>query len=446
MTSRERVLALARAPIVAWRLAARGRYDFTYDGMRFRLGRMSAARRANLVRAGLNLLHRRAKPWSMPLHAQFELANVCPLQCPVCPTGLRELTRPPAFMDPALFERAFDEAGPYLLTASLWGWGEPLLHPQLRRILAAARRHPVATLLSTNGQPLADAAVIDAILAHPPTHLIVALDGLTDEANRRYRRGAALAPAIEGVSRLAAAKRASGQALPVLHLRYTVMEHNARDVARVADFAREAGFDGLTMRSLVIAASDAAIRHHAELAPATPAPTSGPRMTTPAAGFHCLQPFWFPSVFADGTVVACEQDFNAEAPLGRVTAGTGFRDIWYSPEAAQRRREAASPGHQAMACCARCPLASSRTTDLSTPYIDLTGGGTSRILIPPGAVRQAPPLPVTAANGQRPVHFDHAKNAQMPRPSVPRPKAMTSVPDVAKRKIQPKSATRFGSG
>jgi MoaA/NifB/PqqE/SkfB family radical SAM enzyme len=389
MTSRERVSAIARAPRVAWRLAARGRYDFTYDGMRFRLARMSAARRANLARAGLNLLHRRARPWSMPLHAQFELSNVCPLHCPVCPTGLGELTRPPAFMDPALFERAFDEAGPYLLTASLWGWGEPLLHPQLSRILAAARRHPVATLLSTNGQPLADAVVIDAILAHPPTHLIVALDGLTDEANQRYRRGAALAPALEGVSRLAAAKRASGRTLPVLHLRYTVMAHNARDVARVAGFAREAGFDGLTMRSLVIAASDAAIRHHAELAPGTASDRSVPRRTTPAApaaGFHCLQPFWFPSVFADGTVVACEQDFNAEAPLGRVTDGARLRDIWYSPAAAQRRRDAASRGRHAMACCARCPLASSRTTDLSSPYIDLRGGGTGRVLIAPGAV------------------------------------------------------------
>jgi hypothetical protein len=386
MTARERAASLARAPLVAWRLAARKEYDFTYDGMPFRLVHMAASRRANLARAGLNLLARRATPWSMPLHAQFELSNVCPLRCPVCPTGLRELRRPPAFMDPALFEQVFDEAGPHLLTASLWGWGEPLLHPELRRILAAARRHPVVTLLSTNGQPLADPAVVDALLAHPPTHLIVALDGLTDEANQRFRRGAALAPALEGVSRLAAAKRRSGQPLPILHLRYIVMEHNQSDLARVADYARRAGFDGLTIRALVIAASDAAIRHHAGLEPRAPGHRAYPRPGSPAprrAGFHCLQPFWFPSVFVDGTVVACEQDFNADAPLGRIAGPTGLRDVWYSEAAARRRRAVISQGGQAMACCARCPFAAGRATDLSSPFLDLSGAGHRPAVIAP---------------------------------------------------------------
>ena len=80
MTRRERLAALARAPLLAWRLAALARYDFTYDRMPFRLARLSRARRANLVRAGLNLAFRRAAPWAMPLHIQLELTNVCSLR------------------------------------------------------------------------------------------------------------------------------------------------------------------------------------------------------------------------------------------------------------------------------------------------------------------------------------------------------------------------------
>jgi radical SAM protein with 4Fe4S-binding SPASM domain len=344
--------------------------------MPFQVARMTARRRANLARAGLNLIYRRDTPWSMPLHMQFELANVCPLRCPVCPTGLGELSRPPAFMDPELFERLFDEVGPYLLTASLWCWGEPLLHPALSRILAAARRHPVATLLSTSGQMLADPRVIDALLAHPPTHLIVALDGLTDETNQRFRRGARLAPVVEGVARLAAAKRATGQRLPLLHLRYMVMEHNEGEVCRVTDFARASGFDGLTIRTLLIVASDRAMAHHAALEPHVQdyrayARTDARTVSRP--GFLCLQPSWFPSVFADGTVVACEQDFNADRPLGRVTATWGFQDVWYSAGAARQRRAIKADHRRTIGFCARCPFASRCRTDVSSAYVDLSG-------------------------------------------------------------------------
>lgn len=376
VTAREHLLSLARSPLVAWRLAARGRYDFTYDGMPFQLRRLSAARRANLARAGLNLLFRRAAPWSMPLHMQFELTNVCSLCCPVCPTGLGELSRAPAFMDPALFEGVIDEVGPFLLTASLWGWGEPLLHPSLSRILAAAERHPIVTLLSTNGQQLAEPHVLEAILAHPPTHLIVALDGLTDQTNQVFRKGARLAPMLEGVSRLAEAKRATGQALPLLHLRYMVMEHNEADTARVEAFARSAGFDGVTIRTLLIVTSDTGIARHAELEPRRGEYRAYERTearTVSRPGFRCLQPYWFPSLFADGTVVACEQDFNAERPLGTVAGTAGFRDVWYSAAAARQRRAIRADNRRSISFCARCPFAARCTTDTSAGYVDLSG-------------------------------------------------------------------------
>ena len=384
MTGRERLAALARVPFVAWRLAALARYDFTYDRMPFRLDRMSRARRANLVRAGLNLAFRRATPWAMPLHIQLELANVCSLRCPVCPTGLGELARPPAFMDPALFERVIDEIGPYLLTASLWGWGEPLLHPALARILAAARRHPIVTLLSTNGQQLAEPRVTRALLAHPPTHLIVAVDGLTDEANQRFRKGARLAPALEGVARLSEAKRAAGHTLPVLHLRYMVMEHNEGDVGRVVDFARAAGFDVVTIRTLAIVPSDAAIARHAELEPHQEdyrAYAQTGSRTASKPGFLCLQPFWFPSVYADGTVVACEQDFNAERPLGAITGDIGFRDVWRSAGAARQRRAIRADNRERIPFCARCPAAGRCATDVSTAYVNLRGAAARPLVI-----------------------------------------------------------------
>ena len=149
-------------------IALRGKYDFEYDLMPCHSSNMSSAKRFNLVRAGGNLFHRKLRPWSMPIHMAIELTNFCNLSCPVCPTGDGTLKRKALAMDPALFERLMNEAGPYLLTSTLWGWGEPLLHPEINDILRLQQGRGINTLLSTNGQNLGDERVLEALINHPP--------------------------------------------------------------------------------------------------------------------------------------------------------------------------------------------------------------------------------------------------------------------------------------
>ncbi len=43
--------------------------------------------------------------------------------------------------------------------------------------------------------------------------------------------------------------------------------------------------------------------------------------------FVCQHAFSFPTVLADGTVVACEQDFNGKQPYGVVSAERSFASI-----------------------------------------------------------------------------------------------------------------------
>ncbi len=381
MTRDERVRGLVRAPVLAYRLLAQGRYDFTYDRMQFSVRGMPWAKRVNLLRSGLNLIHRRIRPWSMPLHMQFELANYCNLQCPVCPTGRRELSRAARTMDPALFQAVIDEAGPYLLTMSLWGWGESLLHPELGRILRSASRSGAVTLLSTNGQWLDRESVINAIIEAPPSHLIVAIDGLTNESNSRFRAGARLEPALAGVRRLAELKRQRNLRFPVLHMRFIPMKHNEHEAADAASFAAAHGFDMLTLRRLSIVASEAAIRIHDQLVacdgrPDAPSDGGGGGNSD----YVCMQPFWFPSVYADGTVVACEQDFNASAPLGIVGDGASFRDIWLG-EAAARVRKMVRDDSDTLSFCRNCPACGRVNSDTSFDAVVLRPGATNLVVL-----------------------------------------------------------------
>jgi MoaA/NifB/PqqE/SkfB family radical SAM enzyme len=344
-----------------------GAIPFFYDQMPFTSERMSIGKRYNLLRSGLNLLHRRITPWSMPLHMQFELTNQCNLKCPVCPAGSGAVTRKPCAMDVELFRCVIDEVGPYLLTASLWAWGEPLLHPELQSILKAIRKYRIATLLSTNGQKLDDDTTIEALTAEPPTHLIVSIDGLTDETNTQFRVGGKLAPILSGVRRIAEIKRQRKQQLPILHMRFIVMKHNQHEVPGLVDFAKTNHFDMLTLRTLSTVCLESTNRIHLNLMPNQmdfrPYDfVDGKRLER--KDFICLQPFWFPAVFADGTLVACEHDYNAQRSLGMINKELSFKDLWYGEHAASVRKNIRDQP-ETVSFCSNCPARDRDSTDAS---------------------------------------------------------------------------------
>ncbi len=367
MREEERLRGLCRSPQLLFEVLVLGRYRFVYDRIPMLAEKMSWSKRVNLICSGLNLVWRRPKPWGMPLHLQFEFTSYCNLRCPGCPTGLEELGRSATAMSPELFERVYDETAPYLLTASLWVWGESLLHPQLKRMLEIAARYPVITLLSTNGMPLQWARVREALLEYPPSILIVAIDGLTDETNSRYRVGARLAPILEGVRELAEAKRKLGQNKPELLMRFIAMRHNVHQLGELETFARQYGFESVSIRGFTLKDLSQREQNH-ELVPVQPELAhkifDAERQ---AKGFVCQMPFWFPSILADGTVVACEQDHMGSYPLGKVGVDGTFRDIWYSPRAAQVRRLIRDSRH-CVSFCQHCPYETSSTSDCSLLY------------------------------------------------------------------------------
>lgn len=334
----------------------RGCYDFSYDLMPARAERMSMGKRLNLGMASVNLIYRRARSWSWPIHVHTELVNYCDLKCRVCPTGLGELVRKPASMDPALFERLINEIGPYLLTVSLWGWGEPLLHPELASILRIVHNRNFTTFLSTNGQKLTNQKVLQALIEYPPTYLIICIDGMTDETNSLFRVNAKLEPILDGVEQLARIKAAKGLKFPILHLRYIVMKHNEHELPLLPKFAEEHQFDMLTIRTLAII--DSPNNVHTSLLPDNKnfrAYAYEDQNRIQRRDFVCERVFTFPAIFADGTVVACDQDCNATQAYGSISDGTSFKSLWWSKQADKIRRTVRDCP-ESLSFCVNCPF------------------------------------------------------------------------------------------
>jgi radical SAM protein with 4Fe4S-binding SPASM domain len=374
MTPYVRRQYLKRAPRLLWDILVRGRHDFIFDLMPMRSVEMDLPKRVNLLKSGMNLLHRRLKPWSMPINFQVEPTNYCNLECPVCACGAGLLTRPRGNMDLNLYRRLMDEIGPYLLNILLWGWGEPLLHPEFPEFVRIARGHGVNPLLSTNGQNLIEERVQEGLLREPPDILIVSVDGLTQDAYNAYRIGADLEKMLAGVRRLAELKRARNQDRPVLNMRMIATKQNERQIGQARDFAVRHQFDMLTIRTMVCI--DAGKSAYGRFLPERDDYRSyryenGRRVQR--QDYQCQNAFAFPAMLLDGSVVPCDQDFNAQHSFGRFGNGATFRDIWFSRQAADVRKTIRKD-RESYSTCRNCPFADRVASACTIQMHDLRTG------------------------------------------------------------------------
>lgn len=88
----------------------------------------------------------------MPRKAFLEITNVCNLRCAFCPGTDRK----PAFMPFSVFETLLPKLEGYAEYLYFHLMGEPLLHPELPRMIARARERGFRPMLTTNGTLLGD--------------------------------------------------------------------------------------------------------------------------------------------------------------------------------------------------------------------------------------------------------------------------------------------------
>ncbi len=193
---------------------------------------MRLAMRAGRVR----LRHR-------PIIAYIEPTSFCNLRCPACPTGLRLDLRPRDAIDPQRFDRALDELGDYVFKLYLYNWGEPFLHKQTPEMIAGATARGISVRLSSNlSLPLSD-AYIERIVRSGLDHLVVSLDGTSEQTYARYRRAGSFDLVRANLRRIAETKQRLGLATPHIEWQFLVFAHNEHEIEQVPRLYRDWGAD-----------------------------------------------------------------------------------------------------------------------------------------------------------------------------------------------------------
>lgn len=198
-----------------------------------------------------NLLHvegerrlRRLKLKSYPYLLILDPCNYCNLQCPLCPTGRRELGRPQHLLSFDEFKKYFDPLAPYLFEVSLHNWGEPLLNKQVYQMVEYAQGHNVGTNVSSNFLDV-NSNDLDNLLASGLEYLVVSLDGTSQETYGKYRIRGNYERVISNLSELIRRRRARHQRLPVIEWQYIIFKHNEDHIPQAEALAKKLGVDVL---------------------------------------------------------------------------------------------------------------------------------------------------------------------------------------------------------
>jgi MoaA/NifB/PqqE/SkfB family radical SAM enzyme len=313
---------------------------------------------------------------NLPDELYIETTNRCNLKCRTCPQywGMDEAS---ADLDDAQVRRILD-LFPGVRRVVLHGIGEPLLNPDLPRIIAGVKDRRAYALFNTNGL-LLRGDIAARIAASGLDELRVSIDAASPHTYERVRGANGFARIIDNVRAFNALRSAPASG-PKVSLWITGMRTNIVELPALVETAHEIGVREVYLQRLVFsdrglatggealfrrseAAELEAIARATERAAALGIELRGSGEATAAASVSasgsyraCRRPWTLMYVTANGNVLPCCIAPFTGVPYGDIVLGNVFTDapevIWNGSAYRSWRRRLLSDAPPA--ACAGC--------------------------------------------------------------------------------------------
>jgi radical SAM protein with 4Fe4S-binding SPASM domain len=192
----------------------------------------------------------------LPREIQLEVTRSCNLRCKMCLVRYRDVpNRREGSMPFETFRRVVDEL-PDLRAITLQGLGEPLLAPDLFRMIEYATDRGITIGFNTNATLLTRARAERLIRARLDW-LHVSIDGATAETYESIRDGSDLAKVRRNLAGMVDAKRELGSDRPELTLIFVAMRRNVGELPAFVRLAAETGVGDVHVQNLSHSFDDA---------------------------------------------------------------------------------------------------------------------------------------------------------------------------------------------
>jgi radical SAM protein with 4Fe4S-binding SPASM domain len=322
---------------------------------------------------------------------QIEPTNMCNLRCPLCPVAQNSLRREPRHMRFDEFARIVDDIEKHVMLLVMWDWGEPLMNPELPKMMRYAAARDIRTVTSTNAHFLTDAKYVEELLTSGLSTLIVAIDS-ADAANyEKYRKRGSLDKAMAGLRLLIEAKKRLKSATTI-NFRMVVMKHNVGEIDGLERLAKSIGADIFTVKTMNPACGEVGLDE--ELVPEDPRYQRleyGPgKWERRRVNVDCQRVWVMSNIFADGSVVPCCYDFDATMKIGSVLEEP-FSKIWRSDAYAAMRQRIMNDRDNLLHCTQCMVNFKHRPQGMFRSYVDLRPRAKVSVierLLPKGSFRR----------------------------------------------------------
>jgi radical SAM protein with 4Fe4S-binding SPASM domain len=277
---------------------------------------------------------------------KIEPTTKCNLKCPACPTGKGLV--PTAEMPFEQFQSIVDNKGRWIKTLLLWGYGEPLLHKNIFKMIKYAKDKGVPFVKTSTNCHFLSKPRIKHLLGSGLDHLIVCLDGVSEETYTKYRKEGNFNKVLRNIRFLIQEKHRRNLARPVIELQFIIMSHNEHEIPEVKKLAQDLGVDRLVLKKVGILPEDNS------LLPKNPEYNRYSHMPKPDE--KCPLPWNLVFIRADGSVNVC---YCLRTDMGEeYVMGNAFKEdlslIWNN-EKYRKLREQMSSARLQMSICASCP-------------------------------------------------------------------------------------------
>ena len=278
-----------------------------------------------------------------PPYVTIEPTNLCNLRCPECITGSGQMKRVTGHMSLENFTSIVDQIYRHTLVLNLYMQGEPYLNKALPQMIAYAKSKNLFVSLSTNAQRLPELG--KEVLPH---HLIVSVDGATQESYVAYRKGGKLSAVQEFVKVISDWKKENNEGLPFMELQFLVHRKNETEVQATKELFK-GQYDRFVTKSMQIINEE----NKAEF---TPQASSKNRYVKDAAmGRGCYKMLSSSVITQDGQLALCCMDKNAEFVRGNLFH-ENYLNLLQNDEARFYRKMLIDKKSK-MAICNNCPFA-----------------------------------------------------------------------------------------
>ena len=185
-----------------------------------------------------------------PAIANIDATNLCNIRCLECSVGSDEHPHPRGFMSYSVYEKILKDIGHGLCYAELFRYGEPLLNPEiLKMIRLAEKKYGIMTAISTNFSMQLSDNFLGELVESGLSELVVAADDVNQELYEIYRVNGNINTVIDNVKRLVKIRKEKNSHHPHIRWQTLIFSFNENRKKKIERFVMELGVDNFSYRS-----------------------------------------------------------------------------------------------------------------------------------------------------------------------------------------------------